>query len=85
MRPRLREILLLVATAGVSAVSTTACSAPASEGVLARTQTDPKMASSLAAHGASPAGGDEQKARLAQTPKEPRGDELRGRCPRSMA
>ena len=89
MRPRLRE-LQLVATAGAIAVAMTACSAPASEAALARsTQSEPSMANSLAAHGASSGGGggagaEEQKARRLETPKEARADEMRGRCPRSM-
>jgi formylglycine-generating enzyme len=79
----LREILLLVATAGVGAVMT-ACSAPAGEASHVRSQTDPTLANSLAGHSTSSSGGDEAKARSLLTPKEARADEVRGRCPRAM-
>jgi formylglycine-generating enzyme len=81
---RLREIVLLVATAGVSAVLVTACSAPAGEASLARTQSNPAIANSLAAHGATSSSGDESKARSSLTPKEALADDVRGRCPRAM-
>jgi formylglycine-generating enzyme required for sulfatase activity len=86
VRPRLREILLLVAFAGAVAVSTTACSAPASEAALVRTRAN-SVANSLSADasgGAGAGGAESQKARSIETPKESLVDRYRGRCPPSM-
>lgn len=87
MSSRLREILLLVATAGVVAAAT-ACSAPASEAALARSKKDAPFASSLTARGSLAFGTtDEQKARSLESSieaREARADELRGKCPRAM-
>jgi hypothetical protein len=63
-----------------------ACSAPASEGALARTQADRSALDGLVGDGvASPLGAGDSKARRAEAPKVARGDALRGRCPGSMA
>ena len=83
MTSRLNEILALVAAGCASVVTLTACSAPASEASLVRTQ--PKVTSSLAGSTASSSSDDSQKARIAETPKEAFGDVQSGRCPRSMA
>src|SRR5882724_6056785 len=80
---RLREILLLVATTGVSAVFGTACSAPAGEAVLARPHGS-TLTNSLAAPASATENNSEQKARSFETSKEGRAEEFRGRCPRSM-
>ena len=83
MTSRLREILLLVASAGVTA-AVMACSSPASD-ALARSQTEPKVTSSLSGTGGSSSDGiSELKARSIETPKEARTDDVRGRCPLSM-
>jgi hypothetical protein len=79
---RSRALLFLVGALAA------ACSAPASEGALVRTQADRAALDGLigagAAGGGRPGAG-EAKARRVETPKVAWGDELHGRCPRSMA
>jgi formylglycine-generating enzyme len=80
----------VVALAVLSVVGTTACSAPASEASLARSRGDSPFASSLSARDGSSSGesssAEARKARIAETPKEPRfGEGPRGRCPEGMA
>ncbi len=86
MTSRLRDIFVEIsrlAAGCTSVVAMAACSAPASEASsLARAQ--PKVTNSLAGSAGIASTADQQKARLAETPKEAFSDVLNGRCPRSM-
>ena len=93
----MRELLERSATAyavvlaALCVVTTSACSAPASEAALARTRGDSPFASSLSASpgsagsGGAGASADGLKARIGETPKESRSGLSRGRCPEGMA
>jgi hypothetical protein len=74
------------ALALLSLSGATGCSAPASEAALARTHGESPLVSSLSAPAAGGSARGDQKARIAETPKEGRaGEPARGRCPEDMA